>query len=43
MPDVKVDLKKCNGDGICVDVFPVDIFELQDLPEYPDSQKSVPV
>lgn len=43
MPDVKVDWKKCNGDGVCVDVCPVEVFELQDLPEYPDSQKSVPV
>ena len=43
MPKVKVDLSKCNGDGVCVEVCPVNVFELQNLPEYPDTQKSVPV
>ncbi len=43
MVKVKVDWTKCNGDGVCVDVCPVDVFELQDLPEHPDTQKSVPV
>jgi len=33
MADVKVDWKKCNGDGVCVDVCPVEVFELQDLTE----------
>lgn len=43
MPKVEVDRTKCNGDGVCVDVCPVDVFELQDLAEHPDTQKSVPV
>ena len=43
MVDVKVDWKKCNGDGVCIDICPVEIFELQDLTEHPDSKKSVPV
>ena len=43
MPKVGVDWDKCNGDAVCVDVCPVDVFELQDLPEYSDSEKSVPV
>lgn len=43
MADVKVDWKKCNGDSVCVDVCPVSVFELQNIPEGPDSQKSVPV
>ena len=43
MPDVIVDPKKCNGDGVCIDICPVEVFELQKLPEYPDSEKSVPV
>jgi NAD-dependent dihydropyrimidine dehydrogenase PreA subunit len=43
MPKVKVDWSKCNGDGVCVEVCPVNVFELKNLPEYPDSQKSVPV
>ena len=43
MPKVTVDLSKCNGDSVCVDVCPVEVFELQDLPEYTDTQKSVVV
>ena len=41
--EVKVDHSKCNGDSICVDVCPVAVFELQDLPEYPGEKKSVVV
>lgn len=40
---VTVDLSKCNGDSICVDVCPVACFELQELPEYPSEKKSVVV
>ena len=43
MPKVKVDWTKCNGDEVCVSVCPVEVFEMQDLAEYPDSKKSVPV
>ena len=43
MADVKVDWKKCNGDGVCADVCPVNVFELQDIQEYTDSKKSVPI
>ena len=43
MPKVEVDPSKCNGDGVCIDVCPVEVFELQDLPENSDSKKSVPV
>ena len=43
MVKVKVDFTKCNGDAICIDTCPVDVFELQDLSEYSDTQKSVPV
>ena len=43
MVRVKVDWTKCDCDGVCVDVCPVDVFELQDLAEHPDTQKSVPV
>jgi NAD-dependent dihydropyrimidine dehydrogenase PreA subunit len=43
MVKVKVDYEKCDGDGVCVDVCPVLVFELQKLPEYPDNEKSVPV
>jgi NAD-dependent dihydropyrimidine dehydrogenase PreA subunit len=43
MAKVKVDWSKCNGDGVCAEVCPVNVFELKNLPEHPDSQKSVPV
>ena len=36
MYKVEVDLEKCIGCGECVDVCPVDVFEMQD-------EKSVPV
>lgn len=42
MPEVKVDLERCDGCGTCVDVCPVMVFELKELPEYPDTGKSVP-
>ena len=40
MVKVKVDLEKCNGDGICVDVCPVSVFELQKIE---DTEKSIVV
>jgi NAD-dependent dihydropyrimidine dehydrogenase PreA subunit len=43
MPKIAVDLTKCNGDGVCADVCPVEVYELQELAEYPGEQKSVPV
>lgn len=43
MPKVKVDWSKCNGDGLCVELCPVNVFELQKLSEYADAEKSVPV
>ena len=43
MANVKVDWTKCTGCGVCVDSCPVQVFELQDLPNFPDSKKSVPV
>jgi NAD-dependent dihydropyrimidine dehydrogenase PreA subunit len=43
MPKTNIDWKKCNRGGTCVDACPVLVFELQDLKDYPDSKKSVPV
>ena len=43
MVKVKVDWEKCDGDGVCVEVCPVEVFELQDLPDFTDTEKSVPV
>ncbi len=43
MPKIKVDWSKCDGDGVCVEVCPVSVFELQDIPEFKDSKKSNPV
>ncbi len=36
MVEVKVDLEKCDGCSTCVDVCPVEVFEIKD-------EKSVPV
>jgi len=43
MVKVKVDWEKCNGDGVCAEVCPVEVFELQNVPDFPDTEKSVPV
>ncbi|MGB9959991.1 MAG: 4Fe-4S dicluster domain-containing protein [Candidatus Bathyarchaeales archaeon] len=43
MPKVKVDWGKCNGDGVCIEVCPVNLFEIQKVDDYPDTRKSVPV
>jgi NAD-dependent dihydropyrimidine dehydrogenase PreA subunit len=40
---VEVDWDKCIGDGNCIKLCPADVFELQSLPEYHGSEKSVPV
>jgi len=42
MVSVVVDYDRCNGDGICVDVCPVAVFELQEVKGY-DGKKSVVV
>ena len=43
MRKVEVDWTKCNGRGTCVNICPALVFELQDLTDYPNSKKSVPV
>ena len=43
MVKVEVDLKKCDGNGTCVDVCPVDVFELQELAEHEGKTKAVVV
>jgi len=43
MVKVEVDLNKCDGNGTCVDVCPVDVFELQELAEYEGKTKAVVV
>ena len=30
MVEVKIDVEKCDGDGTCVDVCPVEVFELKE-------------
>ena len=37
---VIIDLDKCDGDGICVDVCPMDVFEIVEMPEYNNEKKS---
>jgi len=43
MPKVTVDFPKCNGDGSCVGVCPVGVFELQNRPDFNGESKAVPV
>jgi len=43
MPKVVVDWKKCSGEATCVSVCPVNVYEMQNLQDYPDTPKSVPV
>jgi len=42
LPKVTVDLDKCTGDEICVDVCPVQVFEMQEVEGY-TGKKSVPI
>ena len=35
MPEVRVDQEKCTGCGECVDVCPVDVFELKEDKSFP--------
>ena len=37
--DVAVDHDLCDGDGVCVDVCPVNVFEMIDTPGHPLSEK----
>ena len=43
MPKVTVDFSKCNGDGTCVSVCPVSVFELQNKLDFKGEAKAVPV
>ena len=40
MPTVNIDTSKCNGDGVCVEVCPVGVYELKDVQGY-EGKKSV--
>ena len=40
MVEVKVDLSKCDGDGVCVDVCPTACFEMQEVAGH-EGKKSV--
>ena len=42
LPKVVVDWKKCSGEATCVSVCPVNVYDMEKIPEYPDTQKSVP-
>jgi len=39
MVEVKVDLEKCDGCGTCVDVCPVEVFEIKDGKSIPVKQE----
>lgn len=42
LPKVTVNLEKCSGDAVCVDVCPIQVFEMQEAKGYKE-KKSVPV
>lgn len=42
MAKVIVDLDKCDGDGICADVCPMNVFDIVEMPEYNNERKSQP-
>jgi NAD-dependent dihydropyrimidine dehydrogenase PreA subunit len=43
MPKVTVDYSKCDGDGTCVSVCPVSVYEIQKKPEFNNDPRAVPV
>jgi len=43
MPHVFVDFNRCSGKGTCVEVCPVNVFELQEVKEHPETLKAVPI
>jgi NAD-dependent dihydropyrimidine dehydrogenase PreA subunit len=43
MPEVMVDWNRCSGTGTCLEVCPVNVFELQEIAEHPETLKAVPV
>ena len=42
MVKVIVDLDKCNGCDTCVDVCPMNVFDIVEMPEYNNEKKSQP-
>jgi len=43
MPEVIVDWNRCSGKGTCINVCPVNVFELQEIKEHPETLKAVPI
>jgi NAD-dependent dihydropyrimidine dehydrogenase PreA subunit len=41
MVTVTVDLDKCNGDGVCVDLCPAAVFELKEVPGHEGKKSAV--
>jgi NAD-dependent dihydropyrimidine dehydrogenase PreA subunit len=43
VPNIVVNWNMCSGKGTCVEVCPVNVFELQEIEEHPETLKAVPV
>lgn len=43
MSPVVIDWNRCSGKGTCLDVCPVDVFQLQEIKEHPETLKAVAV
>lgn len=42
MPKVVVDHDLCDGDGVCADVCPMNVFDLEEVAEHNNDVKSIP-
>jgi NAD-dependent dihydropyrimidine dehydrogenase PreA subunit len=40
MVKVIIDLDICDGDGVCADVCPMNVFDIVEMPEYNNARKS---
>ncbi len=40
MVKVIIDLEICDGDGVCADVCPMNVFDIVEMPEYNNERKS---
>ena len=43
MSPIVIDWNRCSGKGTCLDVCPVNVFELQEIKEHPETLKAVAV
>jgi NAD-dependent dihydropyrimidine dehydrogenase PreA subunit len=42
LPKITVDLEKCEGAGVCVEVCPVNVYDIEKMPEHNNQEKALP-